>query len=73
MTDLIDLPVETAENRRLEEAHDRALEKLEAFWLIKYHGQDMYLVCDNDDEVLCEEAQDLFNDYYSEALEAESH
>ena len=73
MTDLIDLPVEIAENRRLEEAHDLAMKVLDAYW-IEEHGDNrdhtpMYHECTNGDSILCEEAQDVFNGAYTVELD----
>ena len=57
------------DQRRLEQAHDEAMEALYSYWLEKYWDQQdtnpMYWVDDNGDEYLCPEAQDVFNDNYN--------
>ena len=79
MSNFDEKPTFIHENRRLEEAHDKAMEKVTQFWHRKYGNgagtllEPMYVKCSNGDEILCEEAQEMFNYEYELNLRSEMH
>lgn len=58
------------ENRLLEEAHDDAMQEVRRYWTAKYGtdgtlADDLFVKCSNGDLVLCDEAQEVYNQFYT--------
>ena len=54
----------------IREAHDNAMEQVRLYWRRKYGTEgkladELYIELSNGDIILCDEAQDVFNQFYN--------